>query len=290
EADRVNLLTDAWALVEAKRKPLSHYLELIDKVTPQDQLAVYDQIIDTFSYINRLLAGETERAQFQKYARGVLQPAFARVGWEAQPNESFSTPFLRASLIRGLGVLDDPEVIAGCRARFEKFIKDPATIAPELRPVIFGVVGRYADAQTWEKLHELGMKTTSTEEKQNYYTALAGALDAKLIPRTLALALTDELPVSRATTLLGYAARNGEHPDLVWDFAQKHMKALLAKQDALGVNSFAAGLFNFYSDPKDAGTLDAYAKSHLPKGAEKAVAKAVDEIGFRAEFKQQLLR
>ena len=27
EADRVNLLTDAWALVEANRKPLSHYLD-----------------------------------------------------------------------------------------------------------------------------------------------------------------------------------------------------------------------------------------------------------------------
>ena len=37
------------------------------------------------------------------------------------------------------------------------------------------VVGRYADEKTWEKLHELGLRTTSIEEKQNYYNALAVA-------------------------------------------------------------------------------------------------------------------
>ncbi|HEY2801555.1 MAG TPA: M1 family metallopeptidase [Chthoniobacterales bacterium] len=288
EADRVNLLSDAWAMVEANRKPLSHYLSLLDKVTQKDQLAVYDQIIDTFSDLNRLLANDPERPGFQKYARGILRPAFDRVGWEAKRNESLPTTFLRASLIRGLGVLDDKDVVAGCRQRFDTFLKDSPSLSPELRPIIFDVVGRYADAKTWEELHRLGLKTTSTEEKQNYYTALAGAIDAKLVPRTLALALTDELPVSRATSLLPYAARYGEQPASVWAFAKTHMKALLAKQDALGINSFAPGLFNFYSDSKGAETLEAYAKSELPKAADKAVAKAVDEIGFRAELKHRL--
>ncbi|MGH7938723.1 MAG: hypothetical protein ACRD5Z_18985, partial [Bryobacteraceae bacterium] len=86
-----------------------------------------------------------------------------------------------------------------------------------------------------------------------------------------------------------YAARYGEQPDIVWAFAKTHMKALLAKQDALGINSFAAGLFNFYSDAKDAERLQIYAKSSLPKSADKAVAKAVDEIGFRAELKHRIV-
>ncbi len=289
EADRVNLLTDAWALVEAKRKPLSHYLALLAPMTGKDQLAVYDQIIDTFTSINRLLVGDPLRSDFQKYARGILRPAFDRVGWEAKPNEPTPTTFLRESLIRGLGTLNDPGVVKGCQERFEKFLTDPAAIPPDLRPTVFAVVGRYADARTWEKLHQLGLKTTSTEEKQNYYVALASAIDSKLAARTIALALTEELPVSRATALLPYVARYGEQPDVVWDFAKAHMKALLAKQDALGINSFSAGLFNFSSDPKEADVLEAYAKKNLPKSADKAVAKAVDEIHFRADLKQRLV-
>ncbi len=289
EADRVNLLMDSWALVEANRKPLSHYLGLVNQVLNDDQLAVYDQVTDTFAFLNRLLAGDPSRPRFQQYARALFRPAFDRVGWEAKAGEPSTRPFLRASLIRVLGLLNDSDIIAGCRSRFDQFVTDPATISPDLRPTILAVVGRYADAATWEKLHKLGQKTTSTEEKQYYYAAAASALDPKLLPRIMAIALTDELPTSRAAFILPFAARQGEKPELVWTFARSHMKELLAKQDALGINGFAAGLFNFYSDPKEAGTLEKYAKSDLPPSAAKSVAKAVDEIGFRNEFKQRLL-
>jgi aminopeptidase N len=289
EADRVNLLIDAWALVEADRAPLSHYLGLADRVLSDDQVAVYDQIINTLAFINRLLAGDPARPRFQQYARAVLRPAFDRVGWEAKPGESSNTMILRGSLIRGLGLVNDSDVIAGCRSRFEGFLADPTTVPPDLRSTIFGVVGRYADLATWEKLHRLGLKTTSAEEKQYYYEALGNAIDPMLIARTIALALTDELPTSRAAFLLPFAARQGEHPELVWKFARENMKALLAKQDALGINGFAAGLFTFFSAPKDTETLERYAKANLPGAAERAVAKAIDEIGFRAEFKQRLV-
>ena len=197
--------------------------------------------------------------------------------------------FLRASLIRGLGVLDDSDIVAGCRSRFDQFLKDPGAISPDLRPTILAVVGRYADPATWEKLHQLGLQTTSTEEKQYYYEALESAIDPRLQPPTMAIALTDELSTSRAGFLLPFIAREGEHPELVWQFAKEHMKALLAKQDALGVNSFAAGLFNFFSDPNRCRGADRLCKNGSAASRGKAVAKAVDEIGFRAELKARLL-
>jgi hypothetical protein len=133
------------------------------------------------------------------------------------------------------------------------------------------------------------LKTTSTEDKQYYYEALGGAIDPKLIKRTIPIALNDELSTSRAAQLLPFAARQGERPDLVWEFARVHMKELLAKQDALGINSFAAALFRFSSDGRDAEALKSYAKANLLPSATLAVEKTVDEIGFRAEFKQRLL-
>ena len=289
EADRVNLLTDAWALVEANRKPFSHYLALVNLVLKDDQLAVYDQISDTLVFINRLLAGDPIRPRFQQFARALLRPAFDRLDWNPKPGEVVSRSFLRGSLIRGLGVLDDSDIIAGCRSRFDRFLSDPSAIPPDLRADVLMVVGRYADAQTWEKLHRLGLKTTSTEEKQNYYEALASAIDPRLTSRTMPIALTDELPTSRAGYLLPYVARYGEHPDVVWEYAREHMKGLLAKQDALSVNSFAPGLFAFFSDQKDAEMLEKYARTDLPQAAGKAVAKTADEIRFRADFKARLL-
>ncbi|PYK92496.1 MAG: hypothetical protein DME36_12980, partial [Verrucomicrobia bacterium] len=67
-----------------------------------------------------------------------------------------------------------------------------------------------------------------------------------------------------------------------------HMKALLAKTDALAANSYAPSLFSFFSELSRAAELRAYAKTNLPATSAKEVAKAVDEIDFRAEFKNRL--
>jgi aminopeptidase N len=188
-----------------------------------------------------------------------------------------------------LGNLSDAEIVAGCRERFQKFLADPKSLAPDLRATVFAVVGRYADEATWNTLHELGLKTTSIEEKQNYYDALACALDPKLASRTLDISLSDELPTSRAIHLVSRVARQSEHPEIAWQFAKAHMKQLLAKADALAANSYAPGLFTFFSDAARIAELKAYAKSNLTLAAAKDVEKAIDEIGFRAEFKPRLL-
>ena len=150
------------------------------------------------------------------------------------------------------------------------------------------MVGRYADEQTWNELHQLGLKTPSIEEKQNYYNALAGAIDPKLAKKTLPIALTDELPTSRAVFLVSRVARESGHPEIAWAFAQANMKALLAKTDALGANTYAPSLFTFFSDDSRTNELKTYAKTNLPAASAPEVAKAVDEIQFRSEFKRRL--
>ena len=217
-----------------------------------------------------------------------MRPTFDTLGWEPRAHEPATAANLRASLINALGELTDPEIVAGCRERFTKYLANPASLVPDLRPAIFAIVGRYADEKTWTKLHEFGLKTTSIEEKQNYYNALACATDPKLAKKTLAIALTDELPTSRATFLVPRVGRDGDHPDIAWEFATANMKALLAKTDAAGSNRYAPALFTFFSDDSRVGELKTYAKNNLPLESAPEVAKAVDEIQFRTEFKRRL--
>jgi aminopeptidase N len=288
--DRVNLLSDSWALVGANRAPVSRYFGLVEKLPSSTELAERGQIINVVDFVNGLLVGNPEREKFQRYARSLLRPTFDSLGWESKEGEPPTAGSLRASLIHALGDLDDREIIAGCRERFAKYLANPASLAPDLRPPVFAVVGRYADEKTWTKLHELGLKTTSIEEKQNYYDALACATDPGLVKKTLAIALTDELPTSRAIFLVSRVARESGHPDIAWEFARANMKALLAKTDAAGVNRYAPSLFTFFSDDSRATQLKTYAKTNLPLASGPEVAKVVDEIQFRAEFKKRLVR
>ena len=136
-----------------------------------------------------------------------MRPTFDVVGWETKSDEKAATANLRASLITALGNLNDPKVVVNCRERFKAFLTNPKSLGPDLRPAVFSVVGRYADELTWNELHELGLKTTSVEEKQNYYDALASAIDSKLVKKSLPIALADQLPTSRAVFLVLRVAR-----------------------------------------------------------------------------------
>jgi len=286
--DRVNLLSDAWALVQANRAPIALYFDLVEKLPVSTELAEREQIIHVLDFINRLLSGSSEQEKFQHYARSLLRPSFDAVGWQAKPDEKPAAANLRASLIEALGNLNDPKIIVGCRERFKSFLVDPESLSPNLRRAVFSVVGRYADDSTWNEIHQLGLKTTSIEEKQNYYDALASAIDPKLVKETLPIALTDELPTSRAIFLISKVARESGHPDIAWDFAKANMKALLAKADALAANTYAPSLFIFFSDDSRAKELGTYSKSSLPAASAPEVGKAVDEIQFRSELKKRV--
>ena len=287
--DRVNLMSDAWALVQAGRAPVSLYFGLVEKLPASTDLAEREQIINVLDFVNGLLVGSSERERFQRYARSLLHLTFSTLGWEPKPNEPPNAGRLRASLIGALGRLNDPEVLAGCRERFQKYLAHPASLPADLRAPVLAVVGLYADEKTWNKLHELGLKTTSIEDKQNYYDALACATDPKLVKKTLAIALTDELPTSRAIFLVSRVGRDSGHPDIAWEFAKANMKALLAKVDAAGATRYAPSLFTFFSDGSRADELKNYAEKNLAPASAHEVAKVADEIQFRAEFRDRLV-
>src|SRR5256886_1441401 len=162
--DRVNLLSDGWALVQANHAPVSLYFELVEKLPASTELAEREQLINVLDFINRLLVGSSEREKFQRYARSLLRPTFETLGWDPKAVEPPAAGNLRASLISALGDLNDQKIIAGCRERFAKYLTSPKSLAPDLRPPVFAIVGRYADEKTWNQLQDLGLKTKSVEE------------------------------------------------------------------------------------------------------------------------------
>jgi aminopeptidase N len=287
--DQVNLLSDAWAFVQEGRQPLSFYTDLVDRLPPGTALAVREQIINAFESIDYLFVGTAEQETFRRYARGVLRPTLDALGLQPKAGEPVTASLLRASLLRQLGLFGDEDVIKTCRQNFDNYLKNPASISPDLRAPTFAIVMRYGDATTWQKLHELGSKTASTEDKQNYYDALAFATDPQLIQKSLAISLTDELPTSRAVFMVAKVARESDRPDLAWQFAKKNLKPLVAKVDALNANNYLPSLFTFFFDPARIEELKAFARKNLSEASRKPVEIAADEIQFRADFRKRLI-
>jgi aminopeptidase N len=289
EADKVNLVSDMWALVEADRGSITDYFKLLEALRDENGLALWEEITATLSAIDFLYLGNTERTAFQAYGRWLLKPVFDRVGWEQKKGEQVADGLLRTKLIAELSEFSDGDVIAGARERFKKFLADPNTLPADLRPALLDVVGRYANPQMWDKLHELGLKTQSIEEKGNFYHAMAAALNPEIAKRMLPLSLTAELPTSLATRLVIWVASAGEQPEIAWNFAQANREKLDAKLSAVGVVRFVPYLMRGFSEAQRANELETYAQKYMPAGAKSEVEKAAEEIRFNADLKARII-
>jgi aminopeptidase N len=289
EADKVNLVSDTWALLEADRGSISDYFKLIEALRDENSLALWEQITGTLSAIDFLYLGNNERAAFQAYGRWLMKTVFDRIGWEPKKGEQVADGLLRTKLIAELSEFGDDEVIAGARERFEKFLGDPKMLPPDLRPAVLNVVGRHADQKAWDELHKLGLKTQSIEEKENFYYAMAAALSPELAKRTLPLSLTDELPASRAIFLIALVARAGEQPEIAWNFAQANREKLDPKLGAVLAVRFVPYLMRGFSDVQRANQLETYGQKYMPAGAKGEVEKAAEEIRFNADFKARII-
>jgi aminopeptidase N len=288
-ADRVNFLADSWAEVEAGRLPPASFFELIDRIDPADSRIVWDGIIRVLTRIDHLERDQAGRDAFQAYARTKLRPVLDRLGWDQAPGEPAERELLRTRLIRVLGDLGDADILTQAKQRFADFVRDPASLRPGLRDPVTHLTGRSADRATYDLLLDLARKTTRTDERVRYYSALAAAHDPALARETLALALADEVPSSQVGTLIFGVASAGEHPDLAWDFVQANFAALAAREGPFFRDNLAANLLSNFSDRPHAAELAGFAPAHETAGGRKMAARAEENILADADFAVQAL-
>jgi aminopeptidase N len=211
------------------------------------------------------------------------------MGWEPAANEPDERELLRVRLIRVLGDLGDEAILAEAKGRFAAFVQSPTSLRPGLREPVTHLAGRTADRATYEILHELARKTTNTDERVRYYSALAAALDPGLAQETLALALTDEIPTTTVGNLVFGVASSGEHPDLAWAFLQQNFAALASRQGPFFRDNFAANLMANFSDRAHAGELASFAPAQQTSGARMMAARTQEIILTDADFVAQTL-
>ncbi|HEX4504095.1 MAG TPA: M1 family metallopeptidase, partial [Alphaproteobacteria bacterium] len=288
-ADRVNLLGDVWAMVEAGRETPDKFLELTKQLTGETELVVWTQVLGSLRDIDDLERGAPDRPAFRAYARTLLNPVLARVGWDPRPDDTPDVVLLRSSLIRTLGRFEDPAVIAEARKRFTAFVADQSTLSPSLQDAVLSAVGYTADKTIYDQLRELGRKATSTETLLRYYYALGGAHDPKLIEETVGITETDEITAGRVNRFIAGVAASSDNPELVWKLFLAKRKAVLKKLTPMQAAGTLPAIAGASSDPAIAKELEALPESNISSGAKHDADNAVEDIGFKSGFKARLV-
>jgi aminopeptidase N len=281
-ADRANLLGDQFALFVAGRAPLADYLNLAAGLRDETDEAVWHDTIDHLTTLDDLLRGNAIRPAFQVFARGLLAPRLAALGWTPRPGERFVDSILRPRLIQALGELDDPGVTATATQMFAAFQKNPSSLPADLRTPVMTIVGLHADPATWQTLRRLGEAAPDTEEKMRYFDAMAAAPGPELLAANIAFATQGAIPNGRTLEFLQMGAENSADPNGFLAAVLPKIDPIIKLQGPLVDGYSMQSITRNASDPKLAAAILKDASVGRTSGARLDAKKAVDVMATNA--------
>jgi aminopeptidase N len=249
-ADQLGLLYDSWALGEAGIGPIETYLDLTQTVSPAADSVVWRQIIETLVAVDSLYANGPNRENFRAYARSILNPILARVGWDKKADELSNVTVLREYLITGLGQLGDDNVEIEANNRFDQFVgppTNPQALPATIRRPVLQTVGLRAGEARYSTIYKLAKEATDSFGKDQFFIALASAQDTSLAQRALEIALSDEPAKTTGPKMIARVAVN--NPDLAWHFALDHMELLSPRLDEMQRYTFVPTLTTEATNP-----------------------------------------
>jgi aminopeptidase N len=278
--DQLSMLYDAAAFGIAGTAPYSNFFELARR-TPRDaDPLIWELIGEQVSENDYRYSGLPTQGAYQNYARNLLRPVLARIGWERRQGEADNVSLLREQLISTLSTIEDPAVLSEARRRF---LADD--IPAPIRQEVLYAVGRGADGATFDALLARARASTDTIEKTTYYEALALAKDPALAARALAIAFDEDVNAALGADIIddvSYA-----HPRLAWDFAVAHPDELAARLDPLSRVGFMPRLTRHSVDPTLLADLRSHIDTRVPadlrRGQETEYVRFAERLRLRTE-------
>ena len=289
--DRIALLDDQWALVEVGAQELPTYLALAAGMGDRLEERAWTQITTALGAIEYDERGTAGHDAFAAYARSILKPVAERLGWTSKADETPGIRNLRRVVLEDLGDWGDPQTIAEARKRFAAFVRDRRAIGADDQEAVLSVVGRHADAATFEQLHAVAKSARNETEVRRYYAALMRVHDPKLAAKAARIALSNEIPQQaeslRLPLVLGLV---DEHPQLSWATFAENVDVLTAPLTTYAPLTIAQYLPENFWNSVPLDQLEAWIKAHVPAEMSASIARGMETARFKLNEKTRLVQ
>ena len=218
--ERLMLLNDASMLARSGLRSYRHVLELLEIYEDEDSEPVWDMMALIISETRRFIdQDEALETKIKAFIRRLIAKEYARLGWDAKPNEDAGDQKLRATII-GLGAYaEDPEITREALKRFEAYRSAGTAIAAELRSIVFSVPVKQGGKEAVDFLLELHHTTSNSDLQADICAALTATRSPEGARRLLERIKDPDLVKPQdADRWLIYLLRNRYTGDTAWQW------------------------------------------------------------------------
>ena len=291
--ERFNLVNDTWACVRARITPVEDYLAMIKLFESEEDPNVWSIILGSLSSLHRLV-GEDSKPALEAQIRDLVAPPVVRLGWDATADESVQTRELRGTLIGTLGTTGACEDTRKKAAEyFDKWKADESTVEPNLVPSLVGILAYIGDEKRYEEFFELSKKAKTPQETLRFLFALARFRDSKLLDKTIAKCLSEDVRSQDAPFLFAQLLRNDDAAPAAWKFLKENFPKMAEAYPDSGVVRMC-GAAESLDTPELAAEVKEFFSETKVKSGDMAVKQMLEQLDInvqlRAEQSERLSR
>ncbi|XP_052892551.1 puromycin-sensitive aminopeptidase isoform X2 [Anopheles moucheti] len=283
--DRLGLIDDLFALVQAGKSATVDALKVIDAYRNESNYTVWSSISNCLAKLQLLLAHTPAEKQFGEYGVRLYQPVAEKLGWDVKPGESHLDTLLRSLVLGRLVSFGCTKTVAEAKRRFDEHAQNKRVLPADLRSTCYRAVLQNGDLATYDEMLRLYRATDLHEEKDRISRALGSIGNVDILRKVIDFAMSEEVRAQDAVFVIVSVALNPKGRDMAWDYFCEHWQVLLNQYEG---GFLLARLIKYltenFSTEERAQEVERFFREHEFPGTERTVSQSIETIRLNADW------
>ncbi len=289
--DRWAVQNDLFSLCVSGDKTVRDYLDFSDAYLDEESYMASLNVAHNLASLYFGAFHEGFSGEVGMYARRHLKAMLSRLGWNSKKTDSHTDAMLRTFVISALGRMNDPEVTAEARARYDRFLESPDSLGPDLVEPVCSIAAWNGNAKTFAQLLELYRNAGTAEERLRFLGTMCGFQDTRLLTRTLNFSQTSEVRSQNMQLPIMKVAANPHGRKILWPWLKKNWKRLNKKVGSGNplLNRIVASISSVADDSMES-EITAFFKENPAPGTERTQAQMLERVRIRSALLRRMNR
>jgi puromycin-sensitive aminopeptidase len=292
--ERIQLLSDEWALVRSGDRDLGAFLDLCAGFAGEDDHAVLDELVARLAAVEHRFVADADRPALQRFVARLFRPQLDATGWDAAPGEPDAVRLRRAAAVRALGlVAREPAVIREAVARLDRWLAgDRAALEANLHELAVTAAARSGDAARQERLRALFRAEPDPAFRRRYLMAVASFEEPALAQAGIEhlFAAAEGVPLQDVAFYLGALLGNRTARDDAWARLEREWDAFYGRvKGAPMLTRRVVEAMGAMVERRQVDAVAAFLAAHPLEEARQAIAQTLERLRQDVALRERAL-
>lgn len=290
--DRAGMIADAGALSASGHQKSSGTLSLLKSFSSEKEYVVWGELTGWIGSLRSAWVFEDDKVKdgLKAFYRDLTSAKAHGLGWEFSENEDNIMAQFKALMFAAAGSSGDEKIVAAATDMFAKYIKgDKEAIHPNLRGGVYSIVLQYGGEKEYEGVLDIYRHGKTADERNTALRAIGRAKDPKLIQRTLAYSLSDEVRSQDIYMPLSGLRAHREGIEALWQWATENWDTLVKKlpPGLSMLGSLVQICTSSFTHKDQLEAVQKFYKERSTKGFDQSLYQALDSIRAKENWLQR---